>query len=139
LTELAALFVETNGVYYGVPGVDPWDEHKDARKYKGKRRVIAHPPCERWGRYWSGGPSAKVRRILGDDNGCFESALYSVRMWGGVLEHPEGSHAFRKHLLSLSHLKTVVGLARIFTGALRVVWSKGTTGTPPGKRPGFIT
>ena len=24
--DVAALFVETGGAYFGVPGVDPWDE-----------------------------------------------------------------------------------------------------------------
>jgi hypothetical protein len=28
---VAALFVETNGVYFGLPDVDPWDRHRDAR------------------------------------------------------------------------------------------------------------
>lgn len=92
---IAALFVEKNGPYFGLPDVDPWDISRDARKYSGPHPVIAHPPCERWGRYWSGGPSVKVRRELGDDNGCFESALESVRRFGGALEHPEGSRAWR--------------------------------------------
>lgn len=84
---------------FGLPGVDPWDEVRDARNYAGPHPVVAHPPCERWGRYWSGGPSGKVRRELGDDGGCFSSALASVRNWGGVLEHPEASHAFKVHAL----------------------------------------
>lgn len=92
---IAVLFVETDGVYYGLPNVDPWDKARDARLYAGPHRIIAHPPCERWGRYWSGGPSAKVRRLLGDDDGKFASAISAVRKWGGVLEHPEGSHAWR--------------------------------------------
>lgn len=92
---VAALFVAKGGVYFGIDGVDPWDEERDARKYAGPHPVVAHPPCERWGRYWFGGPSAKVRRKLGDDGGCFESALASVRKWGGILEHPEASHAWR--------------------------------------------
>lgn len=92
---IAALFVQTDGVYFGLPGVDPWDEARDARKYAGPHRVIAHPPCERWGRYWGGGPSARTPRRLGDDDGCFEAALAAVRRWRGVLEHPEGSHAWR--------------------------------------------
>jgi hypothetical protein len=95
--KVAALFVETGGVYFGLEDVDPWDQARDARKYAGPWPVVAHPPCERWGRYWSGGPSAKVRRELGDDDGCFASALASVRRWGGVLEHPEASHAWRHH------------------------------------------
>lgn len=92
---IAALFVAKNGPYFGLPNVDPWDESRDARRYPGPHPVVAHPPCERWGRYWSGGPSASVRRILGDDHGCFSSALGAVLTFNGVLEHPEGSHAFR--------------------------------------------
>lgn len=93
--KLAALFVDKDGPYSNLNYVDFWDEKRDARKYSGPFRVIAHPPCERWGRYWGGGPSAKVKRKLGDDGGCFESALSSVRKYGGVLEHPQASHAFR--------------------------------------------
>lgn len=92
---IAALFVEDGGVYCGLHDVDPWTVDRDARLYSGDMPAVAHPPCERWGRYWSGGPSAKVRRKFGDDGGCFESALASVRRCGGVLEHPEASHAFR--------------------------------------------
>jgi hypothetical protein len=92
--KVAALYVATNGVYFGLPDVDPWDIHRDARLYAGPHPVVAHPPCERWGRYWFGGPSAKVRRIKGDDGGCFASALASVRAFGGVLEHPEASSAW---------------------------------------------
>jgi hypothetical protein len=95
LPMIAALFVERNGVYWDLDGVDPWDQERDARLYAGPHPVVAHPPCQRWGRYWSGGPSAKVRRELGDDDGCFAAALNAVRTWGGVLEHPEASHAWR--------------------------------------------
>lgn len=93
---IAALFVEKNGPYANLPGVDVWDIERDARKYNGPWPVVAHPPCERWGRYWSGGPSAKVRRELGDDGGCFAAALDAVRRFGGVLEHPAHSHAFKE-------------------------------------------
>ena len=92
---IAALYVATGGCYFGLPDVDPWDEARDARRYDGPWPVVAHPPCERWGRYWSGGPSARVRREKGDDGGCFAAALAAVRLWGGVIEHPEGSHAWR--------------------------------------------
>lgn len=94
---IAALFVETAGVYFGLPGIDPWDVCRDARRYGGPHPVIAHPPCQRWGRYWSGGPmlagTPRAKR-LGDDDGCFEAALAAVRRFGGVLEHPEASHAW---------------------------------------------
>lgn len=93
--KVAALFVEKDGPYYGIEGIEPWDMNMDARNYNGPHPVIAHPPCERWGRYWSGGPSVKVKRILGDDRGCFERALWAVRTFGGVLEHPAHSYAFK--------------------------------------------
>lgn len=92
---IAALYVMPGGPYFDLEGVDPWDEGRDARRYHGSSPVVAHPPCQRWGRYWSGGPSAKVRRLKGDDAGCFAAALWAVRTYGGVLEHPEASHAWR--------------------------------------------
>ncbi len=92
---IAALYVEPGGVYFDLEGVDPWDESRDAREYFGPHPVVAHPPCARWGRYWNGGPSARVKRKKGDDNGCFAAAIEAVSMWGGVIEHPEGSHAWR--------------------------------------------
>jgi hypothetical protein len=93
---IAALFVERGGTYWNLPGVDPWDQARDARVYTGPHPVVAHPPCERWGKYWSGGPGTKTRYLLGDDDGCFEAALASVRRWGGVLEHPADSLAWRR-------------------------------------------
>lgn len=95
---IAALYVETGGSYYDIPGIDPWDETRDARKYTGPYPVIAHPPCQRWGKFWAGQPlwikRTGERKIKGDDGGCFQSALGSVRKFGGVLEHPYGSHAW---------------------------------------------
>lgn len=91
---IAALFVEARGCYGGLPDVDIWPEVRDARKYAGPWPIVAHPPCERWGRYWHGGPSAKQRRLKGHDEGKFATALWAVRAFGGVLEHPEASAAW---------------------------------------------
>lgn len=91
---IAALYVETGGCYFGLPDVDPWDKSRDARLYAGPYPVVAHPPCERWGRYWGGSPTTWPRLVKGDDKGCFKAALDAVRKWGGVLEHPEGSAAW---------------------------------------------
>lgn len=94
---IAALYVLPDGPYANRSDVDPWPESRDARLYAGPWPVVAHPPCARWGRYWNGGPSpAAKRRELGDDAGCFAAALASVRRWGGVIEHPEASHAWKK-------------------------------------------
>jgi hypothetical protein len=92
--KIAVLFALRDGPYAQVEGIELWDEKRDARLYDGPYPVIAHPPCERWGRYWHGGPSARVRRIKGDDGGCFAAALAAVRRFGGVLEHPAASAAW---------------------------------------------
>ncbi len=95
---IADLFVQSGGSYFGLSNVDPWDEARDARKYAGPHAVIAHPPCQRWGRFWAGQPlhisKTGERKIKGDDGGCFASAHHAVKTFGGVLEHPEGSHAW---------------------------------------------
>jgi len=94
---VAALFVAKGGCYFGIDGVDPWDEERDARKYAGPWPVVAHPPCERWSSQWHGcRPIGHPKRgILGDDGGCFEAALGKVRHLGGVIEHPARSRAWR--------------------------------------------
>ena len=96
---IAALYVETDGVYFDLPDVDPWDEARDARGYAGPHPVVAHPPCQRWGAMakvnyarWGG-----EHNRPGNDGGCFAAALESVRQWGGVLEHPAKSRAWNAY------------------------------------------
>ena len=91
---IAALYVETNGVYFGLVDVDPWDEARDARCYAGPNPVVAHPPCQRWGRMKGGGPSLPGGRVPHHDEGCFAAAMTAVRNFGGVLEHPKDSSAW---------------------------------------------
>ena len=96
---IAALYVETGGAYYNLPGVEPWDEERDARLYDGPWPAVAHPPCPRWGKMWFGQPTTVKltgrRKSKGADAGCFGAALTAIRNHGGVLEHPKGSHAWR--------------------------------------------
>lgn len=99
---IAALFVSRRGPYWGRPGIDAWDEERDARKYAGPYPVIAHPPCQLWGPLaapnyarWGG-----EHNRPGNDGGCFASALESVRRYGGVLEHPARTRAWKAHGLS---------------------------------------
>ncbi len=92
---IAALFVETDGCYFNLPDVDPWDEARDARLYAGPYPVVAHPPCQRWGRFWHGSTRKPHQFKLGDDGGCFLAALSAVDEYGGVLEHPADSHAWK--------------------------------------------
>ena len=89
---IAALFVETNGAYFGLEGVDPWDKPRDAMKYAGPYPVIAHPECSRWSQlaYIN---QKRYGHKVGDDGGMFAFALDAVRRWGGVLEHPARTYA----------------------------------------------
>ena len=98
INEIAALFVQEGGCYSGGQ-FDAWTESRDARLYKGDNPVIAHPPCQLWGKMarvnyarWGG-----EHNLPGNDGGCFKSALESVNRCGGVLEHPAQTYAWRVH------------------------------------------
>lgn len=95
---IAALFVQKNGCYFGLEGVEPWDEARDARLYAGPWPVVAHPPCARWCRL-AGLVESRYGIKKHEDGGCFASALASVRKWGGVLEHPAHTDAWGHFLL----------------------------------------
>jgi hypothetical protein len=99
---VAALFVKRGGPYWDHPGVDPWDEERDARRYAGPHPVVAHPPCSRWCRL-AGLVEARWGHKRGDDSGCFAAALAAVRTWYGVLEHPAYSDAWRAYGLARPH------------------------------------
>ncbi len=43
---------------------------------------------------------ARWGHTRGDDGGCFAAALAAVRVWGGVLEHPAYSDAWRAYDLA---------------------------------------
>lgn len=99
---IAALFVQDNGCYFEVEGVDPWTEERDARLYNGCYPVVAHPPCQLCGKMarvnyvrWGG-----EHNKPGNDGGCFKSALDAVNRYGGVLEHPAQSYAWKEFGLS---------------------------------------
>lgn len=93
---IAALYVATNGIYFGLPDVDPWDAPRDARNYAGPYPVVAHPPCDRWCQM-APVNQARYGHKVGEDGGCFASALAAVRRWGGVLEHPAVTLAWPAH------------------------------------------
>src|SRR5205085_8708728 len=94
-TTVAALYVDPNGVYANLPGVEVWDETRDARLYAGPWPVVAHPPCGRWCALAPMMESMHGYKV-GDDGGCFRAALKAVRFYGGVLEHPAHSFAWRR-------------------------------------------
>lgn len=80
---IAALYVDETGCYSKVPGVDVWGTSRDARWYDGPHSVVAHPPCQRWGRFWHGSTRKPHQYELGADGGCFIQALLAVQQFGG--------------------------------------------------------
>lgn len=138
MTPVAALFVARGGCYFGLPDVDPWDEQRDARLYVGPYPVVAHPPCERWGRYWYGGPSAKVRRVKGDDSGCLHPQ--SPPCVGSVVSSSTPRRLQPgQHSASRSRRATVGGSepgSTTWDG--RAVSNKATTAIEPGRQRGSM-
>ncbi len=109
---VAVLFARTDSVYKTLPDVEVYDIERDARTFAGGMPVVAHPPCARWCRL-AGLVEARWGHRRGDDGGLFRFALETVRMNGGVLEHPAYSDAWLAFDLPPPH---------------RVGWQRGVCG-----------
>jgi hypothetical protein len=90
LTPIAALFVRRDSIYKTLPGVDCWDDQRDARLWPGGSPMIAHPPCRTWGRLKA------FAKAPEDEHAIAPWAIHQARIWGGVVEHPNGSALFRE-------------------------------------------
>jgi hypothetical protein len=90
---VAVLFARADSVYKTMPGVDVWDEARDARKWQGGCPVVAHPPCRAWGRL------SHMAKPAPHEKDLARWAVAQVRQWGGVLEHPEGSRLWQDQQL----------------------------------------
>ncbi len=140
---IAALYIAKNGSYVNLAGVDAWHETRDARLYAGPHPVVAHPPCQRWGKLWAGQPlhikRTGQRKIKGDDGGCFEAALSAVRSYGGVLEHPCDSHAWAHFGLNKPpRTGGSAGSRQTSMADGRAASSRGDTATTHANRRGFM-
>jgi hypothetical protein len=88
VTGVAALYIDPRGPYPRLLGADAcWDATRDAKKYDGPDPVVAHPPCGPWG--------VLREHSRYQDPSCAPRAFDQVRTFGGVLEHPRYSRAFR--------------------------------------------
>jgi len=82
---VAVLFARRTSVYKSIPGVDVWDEARDARLYCGDSPVVCHPPCRGWGRL------RHLAKVAAHELDLARFAVSEVRRVGGVLEHPASS------------------------------------------------
>lgn len=94
MREVAVLFASKRSIYKTLAGCDVWDAERDALNWPGGASVVAHPPCSRWCRL-AGLVEARWGHKRGDDGGLFAFALEQVRTWGGVIEHPAYSDAWK--------------------------------------------
>ncbi len=81
--------VSGRSIYHHLPGVDAYDERRDARTFAGGCPVVAHPPCRTWSKYLR--HMARPANIQAEQ----DLARWCVRQvleFGGVLEQPAGSH-----------------------------------------------
>jgi len=92
---IAALFVKIDGVYSECDNVDLWDIERDAREYDGPYPIVGHPPCSLWCRL-AYSIQASTNLKVGQDEGMFESCLSNVRKYGGIIEHPSRTLAWKK-------------------------------------------
>ena len=92
---VAALYVDPRGCYANLPDVELWDEARDARRYRGPWRVVAHPPCARWCQL-SGLAEARTGRKRGDDGGCFWVVADWEGGWTCQVEQGRYGHRARK-------------------------------------------
>ena len=111
---VTVLYTMPRSVYLGLPGVDCWDEQRDARKWPGGTPVVAHPPCAPWCQLrW-------VAKIRPGQKQFGQHAVKMVRRWGGVLEQPARSDLFRNQNLPLpSHgtrLSYTIEISQLWMG-----------------------
>ncbi len=87
---VAALFVRRDSVYKSMPGVDAWDEDRDALRWPGGVPGVFHPPCRCWGQLAAVAKPAdrEAEKALG------VWSIEQAREWGGVVEHPYASGLF---------------------------------------------
>lgn len=84
---IAVLCTRADSVYRGF-GAECFDLARDARTYTGTAPVVAHPPCRAWGRL------KHMAKPRADEKALGIWCAATVRMFGGVLEHPAHSGLF---------------------------------------------
>src|SRR5208282_6074880 len=88
---ISVLFAARNSIYKTIPGLDVWDEDRDALKWPGGNPGIFHPPCRLFSQIAYLAKSApQEEKQLG------YWSVDAVRKNGGVLEQPANSSLWRE-------------------------------------------
>ena len=87
---ISVLCAKKNSVYKTIPGIDVWDEERDAYFFTGSNPVITHAPCAQWSRmkaFANDNPDEKELAYF-----CLKNVIRN----GGIFEHPAGSSFFKE-------------------------------------------
>lgn len=87
---ISVLCAKKNSTYKNIPGIDVWDENRDAYFFTGSNPVITHAPCAQWSRM----------KAFANDNPDEKELAYfclnKVIRNGGIFEHPAGSTFYKE-------------------------------------------
>jgi hypothetical protein len=87
---ISILCAKKDSIYKSIPGLDVWDEDRDAYFFTGSNPVITHAPCAQWSRMKA---FAKENK---DEKELAYFCLKNVIRNGGIFEHPAGSSFYKE-------------------------------------------
>lgn len=88
--KIAVLCAHKHSNYFKIPGLEVYDQLRDARTFPGHMPVICHPPCAQWSRMKAFSNDDPEQKALA--NFCLDE----LKKYGGIFEHPAGSDVFRE-------------------------------------------
>lgn len=92
------LFAREDSSYKKRCNWDVYDKKRNALSYKGSNPIVCHPPCRSWGKL-----SHLATKATKDETKLALWSIKKIRQFGGILEHPNGSRLFNKHLPDVNH------------------------------------
>lgn len=87
---ISILCAKTDSLYKQIPGLDVWDEHRNAYYFTGSNPVITHAPCAQW---------SSMKAFAHKNDITKDLAFHCLKMVirnGGIFEHPAGSSFFKE-------------------------------------------
>lgn len=87
---ITVLCAKRDSLYKQIPGIDVWDEDRDAYFFTGSNPVITHAPCAQWSRMKA------FAHKNADEKELAYFCLNKIIRNGGIFEHPAGSSFFKE-------------------------------------------